>query len=449
MTKLNLGQVKELFKTAGLTLLADEYKGSKVPLLCEITIGRLAGYKAELTVDGVRQRLKGQGKDFILKSLTVGERKRYMKNVAETQGYTILDYPDEGRSTAPMRVLSPLGKELHTTWNILENNFNKKPLAPKVPIEASQGLKVSHWEHVHDAEITSTARVNLDKVTFITHSGEYAGCEGTMTLKNILQQREPTLRSLTETGLRDYCVKLCDAMGVNYITHVTEGNTRTATNIVFMNTSGVFKGYKGIRSISIIRQTLKQGVKRATIELLTLPERVRFMSDFANDIDYTITQLPEKNSVTKPMQLVCSNGHHWSTTWDNFYRGNRCPRCSRQYKGEQLVRVSLQEMGVNFKEQVPIRTEGTTKFQFLDFFIPELQLAIEYNGRQHYESVEQFGGATALQRTQILDQAKRDHCIKNGITLLEIPYTRTKSEVKEIVVNAVNTQQAKIQNNFE
>lgn len=447
MTKLDITYVSELFLSAGLNLLSKKYEGKTKPLLCEITTGRLAGYQAELSLDSVRQRLtRGKGGDFTLRVLTSAERERYMKTTAKALGYTIVKLPENGKSTAPMEAITPVGKRITTTWNTLENNFAK---TGDRPIVRNRGEQINDWATKYQVTITKYAETLADKLTYIHQQGEYANCEGSISLKSVLQLREPTLRSLTEKGLVTYYSKLCSQLGVKYLGYSIEGLTRTTADIIFLNTKGVFAGYKGVRSVGNIRQSIDNKVTKATIELLTSAEKCRFMSTFSNDNNYTVLELPDGLKVTNKILLVCPNGHQWSTTWDNFYRGNRCPRCSKQFKGESLVRTVLQEADLNFKEQVPIRTEGTTKFQFLDFFIPELQLAIEYNGRQHYESVEQFGGATALQRTQILDQAKRDYCIKNGITLLEIPYTRTKSEVKEIVVNAVNTQQAKIQNNFE
>ncbi len=61
--------------------------------------------------------------------------------------------------------------------------------------------------------------------------------------------------------------------------------------------------------------------------------------------------------------------------------------------------------------------------QSLDIFIPSRKVAIEYQGKQHYESVGHFGGIFALQDNQKRDSAKRKKCEKQGVTLLEWPYT--------------------------
>src|ERR1035438_4455070 len=53
--------------------------------------------------------------------------------------------------------------------------------------------------------------------------------------------------------------------------------------------------------------------------------------------------------------------------------------------------------------------------QRLDVFIPQLRLALEYQGVQHYEAVEAFGGERALLRTLERDALKKKLCDENQI----------------------------------
>lgn len=57
-----------------------------------------------------------------------------------------------------------------------------------------------------------------------------------------------------------------------------------------------------------------------------------------------------------------------------------------------------------------------------DFFIPLINLIIEYNGEQHYKPVKWFGGAKKFHNQQQRDKNVRDYCRENNIKLLEIPY---------------------------
>ena len=55
----------------------------------------------------------------------------------------------------------------------------------------------------------------------------------------------------------------------------------------------------------------------------------------------------------------------------------------------------------------------------LDIFLPNEQLAFEYQGEHHYHDVY-FMGYRWQQRQ--LDKEKKEICFENGITLIEIPY---------------------------
>jgi hypothetical protein len=60
--------------------------------------------------------------------------------------------------------------------------------------------------------------------------------------------------------------------------------------------------------------------------------------------------------------------------------------------------------------------------QRFDVFIPRLRLAIEYQGRQHYDPIEHFEGEDGLRRTQERDARKSLACEENGISLVLFRY---------------------------
>ena len=60
--------------------------------------------------------------------------------------------------------------------------------------------------------------------------------------------------------------------------------------------------------------------------------------------------------------------------------------------------------------------------QRIDVFIPSLQLAIEYHGQQHSESVEYFGGKKGLLRAKERDKRKAQACKEAGVILIVWKY---------------------------
>ena len=59
----------------------------------------------------------------------------------------------------------------------------------------------------------------------------------------------------------------------------------------------------------------------------------------------------------------------------------------------------------------------------LDIYLPRQNLALEYQGEQHYQKVEHWGGEAAFTRLVDRDQKKQDLCKANGITLVSFCYS--------------------------
>jgi len=58
--------------------------------------------------------------------------------------------------------------------------------------------------------------------------------------------------------------------------------------------------------------------------------------------------------------------------------------------------------------------------QHLDIFIPYLEVGIEYQGRQHFEPIDYFGGEETFLQTIERDRRKKVLCEENGIRLIYV-----------------------------
>ncbi len=78
-----------------------------------------------------------------------------------------------------------------------------------------------------------------------------------------------------------------------------------------------------------------------------------------------------------------------------------------------------------------VKREATPNWlgkQRLDLYIPELNLAIEYQGQQHYKPIELFGGEGGFKNTRQMDKEKLNKCKQNGINLVYFTYKDNLSE---------------------
>lgn len=73
-------------------------------------------------------------------------------------------------------------------------------------------------------------------------------------------------------------------------------------------------------------------------------------------------------------------------------------------------------------------TDKWLGLQHLDIFIPSIYIAIEYQGKQHYENIDYFG--MDLKTRQYLDGIKKEKCLNKKIKLIEWSY-----ETKVIEIN--------------
>lgn len=117
----------------------------------------------------------------------------------------------------------------------------------------------------------------------------------------------------------------------------------------------------------------------------------------------------------------------YEVTPHNFLRGKRCPVCNSS-KGETEIRRYLNSKGYWFKEQYRIDNCKNTLPLPFDFAIfndsehSSLKCLIEYDGIQHYEPVDLFGGLDGYSSTKNNDDIKTKYCEMNQIPLITIPY---------------------------
>ena len=84
-------------------------------------------------------------------------------------------------------------------------------------------------------------------------------------------------------------------------------------------------------------------------------------------------------------------------------------------------------------------SDSNKKLRF-DFYLPEYNIIIEYDGRQHFESVKFWNGQNAEQcliKNQYHDKLKNNYCKNNNIKLIRIPYTKF-NHIDEILASELS-----------
>ena len=129
---------------------------------------------------------------------------------------------------------------------------------------------------------------------------------------------------------------------------------------------------------------------------------------------------------------VCCNTYEVSP--NNFIKGNRCPYCHTP-KGETFISKILDNFNLNYDFQKTFDNLKDNNLLSYDFYIPDQNILIEYQGVQHYQPIDYFGGETAFKKQQKHDQMKLDYAKNHGYNLIAVPYTEDSlSKIKKYLI---------------
>lgn len=164
----------------------------------------------------------------------------------------------------------------------------------------------------------------------------------------------------------------------------------------------------------------------------------QFQTDLDNSCGkgrYTIVgDYVNAKSLTKIRCNVCN--HTWETK-PNWLLTNRsgCPYCNSP-KGEVVVNRILKSLSINYETQKTFDDLKDNNLLSYDFFIPGQSILIEYQGKQHYQPVDHFGGKSQFKVQQKHDKMKANYAKANGYNLITIPYTEdTFSKIKKYLLS--------------
>lgn len=144
-----------------------------------------------------------------------------------------------------------------------------------------------------------------------------------------------------------------------------------------------------------------------------------------NDYDYSLILEYRLIGIKLPIKCNKCNVIFWQSAKSHTTDKHGCPTCSES-KGEKTIRHFLIKNNINFIRQKKfndcISCNSNRKLSF-DFYLPELNLCIEYDGEQHFKSIEYFGGENTFKTIQNNDNIKTNYCFNNNIKLIRIKYT--------------------------
>lgn len=157
----------------------------------------------------------------------------------------------------------------------------------------------------------------------------------------------------------------------------------------------------------------------------------------------SIEFLEDYSGVFNPIKTLCKIcGFTWNIVPDYILHGNMCgcPNCNHVIsKGELIIDKFLRSQNLDYKKHCTYSelrgvNDGLLSY---DFFLPESNILIEFQGRQHEKPITYFGGENQFKIQQEHDKRKRLYAKEHNINLLEIWYYDINN-IEEILTKELN-----------
>ena len=181
-------------------------------------------------------------------------------------------------------------------------------------------------------------------------------------------------------------------------------------------------GYEfSMRADSILEGRGHQSCMQKKIERIPLKTQEQFINELKK-VNDKVEPLGIYNKSNERMLFKCTVcGNEWETLVKHvLYGDSGCPRCKIS-KGESRILKYLQKHNVDYIHQHTFAGCKDQKLLPFDFYIPNQNTCIEYDGEQHFREVDYF--KYPLEYIKNHDMIKTLYCKNNDINLIRIPYT--------------------------
>lgn len=112
--------------------------------------------------------------------------------------------------------------------------------------------------------------------------------------------------------------------------------------------------------------------------------------------------------------------------------------------GEGKIQKILDSLQINYETQ---KIFPDCKYKYVlrfNFYLPDYNCCIEYDGEQHYSAIPTMGGEKKFLETKERDKIKNNYCQQHEIKLIRIPYTDFRKLDEEYLLEKLNIDQSSL-----
>ena len=165
----------------------------------------------------------------------------------------------------------------------------------------------------------------------------------------------------------------------------------------------------------------------AKVGALRTKSHEQFLIDLYN-VNQNIDVLDEYKNARTKLKCKCKiDGYEWNSTPNDLLHGYGCTICCES-QGERAVSNILNTNHIKYTREHRFDDCVNLRRLPFDFYLPDIKACIEYDGIQHFEAGEYFGGIDCFIGVQKRDLIKTNYCKDNGIKLIRISYSMNNIE---------------------
>jgi len=154
--------------------------------------------------------------------------------------------------------------------------------------------------------------------------------------------------------------------------------------------------------------------------------------DIVHNYVYDYSLINYVNSHTK-IKIICHVHGIFEQMPYQHLNGSGCPYCKNS-KGENKIKSFLENNNIKYIQQQKFIDCKNKKNLPFDFYLPTKNIAIEFDGEQHYRVVKNWGGDLGFENRKIRDKIKTEYCINNNIQLIRIKYNENIDNKLNIII---------------
>lgn len=228
-------------------------------------------------------------------------------------------------------------------------------------------------------------------------------------------------------------IKTCEEYGYMLLTTV-DNYIDVKMNVDFICTK------HGKQTVMLDNLIHGHGCRRCANEYTgnVLKHDIQYVKDCIESANGNKLLNPEdyKDAVTRNLNIKCSCGNIFTTSFANYSKHgvDTCYSCScKESVGEERIRKYLELNKIEYIQEKRFDDCRDNKPLPFDFYLPNHNLIIEFDGRHHFEEK----GRGNYEITVKHDKIKNQYCKEHNINLLRIPYWEGNN-IEDVISKQLN-----------